>query len=304
MGLLSGTVAVTRFSLSHTPEEIDFDKESFREIEPGSEVRESVGCVPFEPDAEYKAGEGRWFFRLRIDKVTPDPTRVQERVKEMVRAEIDQGAVFVGPKKRRKMKEMAEEELLFETRPRTKIIEACINGDILYVGSTAKAYLGRVMELVRRLGMIAEFKTPWIDRGDAEIESTIFETYEPGEAVVGARFLRALVGDREIIVEPSSGFARLQTEEARITLSGSVLKDLLRYIERGAELLSLKLLSGEPAATFKLDGPSFRVAALKIETSKYDHWTELLDERLTAIDAVFELLDRKYDELAPRLFHV
>ncbi|MEM6794988.1 MAG: hypothetical protein AAF725_13495 [Acidobacteriota bacterium] len=304
MGIISGSVAVTRFTVHPPPEEIDFEPVAFRGIAPGSEVRESVGVVPIEPEAPFEAGERRWFFRLRIDRVTPDPTAVQERVKEMVKAELDQGAPFVGPKKRKKMKEMAEEELIFEARPRTKIIEACLDGSVLYVGSTAKAYLGRVTEVLRRVGLVAEFKTPWIDRGDPDIESAIYETYEPGEAVVGARFLRALIGDRDLMVDPSSGFAKLQTEDARVTLSGAVLSDVMRYVERGAEVLSVKLLSGDPQATFRLDGPSFRVSSLRVETDRHEHWTQLLEDRLHKIGAVFELLEGKYDELAPRLFHV
>lgn len=304
MGLLTGAVAVSRFTISPVPEEIDFDSQRFREIEPGSEVRESIGFVPFEPEAPYEAATRRWFFRVRIDKVAPDPTAVKERVKEMIKAELDQGFDFVGPKKRKKMREMAEEELIFEARPRSKIIEACIDGDVLYIGSTSKSFLGRVTEMLRRLGVVAEFKTPWIDRGDDDIESPILEIYEPGEAVLGARFLRALMGDREIIFEPESGYVRLRTEEARITLGGAVLKDLHRYVERNAEILSAKMLMGDPPSSFRLEATSFRVSALKIETSKHDHWTELLDERLEKIKEVFELLDKKYDELAPRLFHV
>lgn len=304
MGLISGSAAVTRFTINPVPEELDFEPVEFREIAASSEVRESIGVVPIEPGEPYQAGERRWFFRLRIDKVTPDPTAVDERVKEMVKAELEQGAPFVGPKKRRKLKEMAEEELIFEARPRSKIIEACIDGELLWVGSTAKAYLGRMIEVVRRLGLVAEFKTPWIDRGDPDIESPIFETYEPGEAVAGARFLRALVGDRELMVDPSSGYAKMQTEDARITLSGAVLKDLLRYIERGAEVLSVKLISGVPEATFRLDGPSFRVSGLSLATGRHDQWQMLLDERLEKLNEVFELLERKYDEHAPRLFHV
>ncbi|MEO1087805.1 MAG: hypothetical protein AAFY88_26520 [Acidobacteriota bacterium] len=304
MGLIAGSAAVTRFTLTPAPEELDFEAVAFREISPGSEVRESIGVVPIEPEEPFQAGERRWFFRLRIDKLQPDPTAVEERVKEMVKAEIEQGAPFVGPKKRRKLKEMAEEELIFEARPRSKIIEACIDGNILWVGSTSKNYLGRVTETMRRLGLVAEFKTPWIDRGDPDIESPIYETYEPGEAVAGARFLRALIGDRELMVDPSSGYAKLQTEDARITLSGSVLKDLLRYIERGAEVLSVKLISGEPEATFRLDGPSFRVSGLRLITGRHDDWQTRLDERLAKLIEVFELLERKYDEHAPRLFHV
>ncbi|MCG8456961.1 MAG: hypothetical protein MI919_11830, partial [Holophagales bacterium] len=246
MGLLSGSASITRFDLSPIPEEPDFDREAFREIDPASEVRESSGFVPLEPGAPYQVGERRYFFRCRFDKVTADPTAVQERLKEMVRAELDQGADFVGPRKRKKLKEMAEEELIFEARPRSKIVEAAIDGQLLFVASTAKAYLGRITEMLRRIGIVAQLKTPWIDRGDPELESPVYETYEPGESVAGARFLRALVGDREILFEPESGFVRLQTEDARITLAGSVLKDLVRYTERGAEVLSAKLITGEP----------------------------------------------------------
>ncbi|MEM9595451.1 MAG: hypothetical protein AAGD06_14350 [Acidobacteriota bacterium] len=304
MAILSGSASITRFNVAPFPDEPDFERQRFQEIVPGSEVRESLGFVPAEPEAPYQAGEKRWFFRVRIDQVRPDPAAVGERVKEMVKAELDQGAPYVGPKKRRKMKEMAEEEMIFEARPRTKIIEACLDGSVLYVGSTAKNQIGRVIELLRRIGITADYKTPWIDRGDPEITSPILETYEPGESVIGARFLRALVGDREVLLEPESGMVRLRTEDARVTLSGIVLKDVLRYIERGAELLSAKLISGDPQATFRLDALGFRVGALRVETGRHDHWTELLDERLNRIGEVFDLLDRKYAELAPKLTHV
>lgn len=304
MGLLSGSAAVTRFNVPALDEAPDFESERFREIAPGSEIRESVGFVPAEPEADWEVGARRYFFRLRIDKVRPDPTAVKERVKEMVRAELDQGAEFVGTKKRKKMKELAEEELIFGAQPRSKIVECCIDGDVLYVGSTAKNVLGRVTEMLRRIHVPAEAKAPWLDRGDPEIESPILETYEPGESLLGARFLKALVGDREILVEPESGMVKLQTQEARVTLNGAVLKDLVRYVERGCEVLSAKLVTGSPAATFRLDALPFRVTSLRVDTERHDHWTQQLDDRLGKISAVYELLEKKYEELAPRLFHV
>jgi hypothetical protein len=51
MGLLSGTVAVTRFNVAVPVEGPDFERARFWEIEPGSEVRERIGFVPFELDA-------------------------------------------------------------------------------------------------------------------------------------------------------------------------------------------------------------------------------------------------------------
>ena len=303
MGILSGSAAVTRFNVPALDSEPDFEAVRFRDIEPGSETRESAGFVPAEPDAPWEVGARRWFFRLRIDTVRPDTTAVQERVKEMVRAELDQGAEFVGSKKRKKMKELAEEELIFGAQPRSKIVECCIDGETLYVGSTAKNVLGRVTEMMRRIHVPADFKTPWIDRGDPDIESPIFETYEPGESLLGARFLRALIGDRELIFEPESGLVKLRTEDARVTLAGSVLKDLVRYVERGCEVMSAKILTGDPAATFTLEALSFRISGLRVETARHDQWIEQLDERLDRIAAVYELLERKYEELAPRLFH-
>ena len=48
MGLLSGTVSVTRFNVSVPPDGPDFERARFWAIEPGSEVRERMGFVPFE----------------------------------------------------------------------------------------------------------------------------------------------------------------------------------------------------------------------------------------------------------------
>ena len=69
MGLLSGAASVTRFNLPVRPQEIDFEAAAFRAIAPGSEVRESVGFVPVEPEAEYAVGAGRWAFRVRVDRL-------------------------------------------------------------------------------------------------------------------------------------------------------------------------------------------------------------------------------------------
>ena len=82
MGLLSGPLAVTRFNAAVPPDGPDFERVRFFAIEPGSEVRERMGIVPFELDAPYEVGKGRWAFRVRIDRIKPDPTSVRERVKE------------------------------------------------------------------------------------------------------------------------------------------------------------------------------------------------------------------------------
>jgi hypothetical protein len=299
MGILSGSISLTRFNISPRLEEPPFGKEAFVEIQPGTTTRETSGFLPYEPEAPYQTGAARYFFRVRFDKLTPDPVAVKERLRELVRLEFEQGAEFVGPKKRKMLKELAEEEMLAQTRPRTKIIEACMDGSVLYVGSTAKNYIGRVLELLRRIGVHTELKAPWLERDDPEVESSILEMKEPGESVLGSRFLKLLVGDREILIEPENGMARLQTKDAKVSLTGAILPDLIEYIEEGAEVLSAKLLTA--IGPMKFDGLPFRISNLRIETEKHDHWTEYLDERLQKVAAVFELLEGRYEELRPQL---
>ncbi len=299
MGLLSGSLSLSRYHIPSLPPEPDFERAAFRELLPGSEVREHSGFVPMEPDAPYQVGAARYAFRLRVDTLRPDATAVAERVKGLVKSEQEMSGLPVGPKKRRKLKDLAEEELLSQVAPRSKIIECCIDGKTLHVASTAKAYLGKVTELLRKVGIAAEHKAPWLDRGDPDIESQIVETYEPGESVWGCRFLKALVSDREILIEPEAGFVRLQTPDARVTLAGAVRSDLHRYLERDAEILAAKLLTAE--TSFRLDGLSFRISSLKVETTRHDHWSELLDERLENIGNAWEMLDEKYAQLFPQM---
>jgi len=299
MGLLSGPISVTRFNVAPFPGEPDFEPESFVEIQPGSEVRERVGFVPMEPAAPYQVGQGRFAFRVRIDKLKPDPTAVQERVKQLVRGELDAGAQFVGASKRKELKQLAEEELIVKTTPISRIIECCLDGRLLYVATTGKDHLGKVTAQLRKIGLVADHKAPWIDRGDPEVESDIVAAYEPGQSVLGCRFLKALIGDSDLMIEGESGYAQLQTGEARVTLQGAVTGDLHRYVQRGAEILSAKLLTAD--SSFRLDALSFRLSGLRVETSRHEHWIELLDQRLEKIAAVWELLERKYRELASKL---
>lgn len=300
MGLLTGPASLTRFNVISQPPDPDFEVARFMEIQPGSEVRERAGIVPIEPEAPYEVGAQRYVFRVRIDKLSADPTAVSERLKQLVRAEIEMtGAEFVGPKKRKKLKEMAEEELIQQSTPRSKIIECCIDGDLLHVASTAKAYLGMVLEQLRKVGIIAEAKAPWIDREDPDFESELVMVREPGQSILGCRFLKALVGDPEVMIEGEAGNVRLVTAEAKVTLTGAVLPELHRYIEKGCELLSAKLITAETA--FRFDALSYKIAGLRIETDRHDHWTELLDERLEKIQAAWEMLDAKYEALASEI---
>lgn len=300
MGLLTGPASLTRFNIIALPAELDFEAARFMEIQPGSEVRERSGFVPIEPEAPYEVGAQRFAFRVRIDKLQPDPTAVGERLKQLIRSEIElTGAEFVGPKKRKRLKEMAEEELILQSTPRSKIIECCIDGQILHVASTAKAYLGIVLELLRKIGVVAEFKAPWIDREDPDVESDLIMVREPGQSVLGCRFLKALMGDPEVMIEGEAGNVRLVTAEARVTLTGAVLPELHRYVQQGAELLSAKVVTATTG--FRFDALNYKLSGLRIETDRHDHWTELLDERLEKISAAWEMLDGKYEALAAEI---
>lgn len=227
MGLLSSTVSITRFNVAVPPEGPDFERAQFWAIEPGSEVRERIGLIPFEIEAPYEAAQGRWAFRVRIDRIRPDATGANERLKELVKAEIEAtGKPFVGSKTRKKLKELAEAELCSRQAPRTKIIECCIDGPILYVASTAKTWLGTVLTLLRQAGVEADFKAPWLDEApEADEASDVVIPKEPGQSVLGCRFLRALLEEPEVMVEPETGSVRLATREAKVSLTGAVLNE-------------------------------------------------------------------------------
>jgi hypothetical protein len=301
MGLLSGTLSVTRFNVSVPPEGPDFERARFWAIEPGSEVRERMGFIPFEIDSPYEVGQGRWVFRVRIDKIRPDPTAVKERTKELMKAEIEtSGRPFVGSKTRKKLRELAESELCAGQVPRTRIIEGCIDGQVLYVASTAKTFLGTVLTLLRQAGVEADFKAPWLDEApDADEMSDIVIPKEPGQSVLGCRFLRALLEEPEVMVEPETGSVRLATREAKATLTGAVLHDLFRFLEEGAEILSAKIHVGPVLMRF--DALSYRLNGVKLEPIRNEHWTVDLDQRLEQIANVFEALDNKYRELKDKM---
>ena len=298
MGLLSGSASVTRFNVTARPPEPDFESAAFRAIAPGSEVRESIGFLPVEPGADYRVGNERWVFRLRIDRLRPDPTAVAERVKQLVASELETtGAPFLGPGKRKQLKELAEEELTVHTAPRSKIVEGVIDDGLLYLGTTAKNTIGLAVGLLRRIGVVVEPKAPWLDREEPEVESEIVEMREPGESILGCRFLAGLAGETDLFYEPINGSVRLRAGETKVSLSGVVLADLLAYLERGAEVLGGKLTTGE--VSFRLDGASWRIGGLTVQTGRHEHWTELLDERLEKIAAAYELIDAKYAQLDP-----
>jgi len=182
---------------------------------------------------------------------------VRERVKDLIRIELDAtGASSVGPKKRKMLRELAEEELIVRSSPRSKIVEGAIDGEILYIASTAKNILGTVLLLLRQVGVVAEPFAPWTADGSGEdVESELIEIREPGHSVLGCRFLKALLEDRELLMEPVTGSVRLQTREAKVSLTGAVLTELFHYVEQDAEILSAKLTTGE--ITFRLENAAY-----------------------------------------------
>src|SRR6478672_429686 len=301
MGLLSGTVAVTRFNVAVPAEGPDFERARFWEIEPGSEVRERMGFVPFELDAPWEVAQGRYVFRMRIDRIRPDATAVKERLRELIRGEMEStGKTFVGPKTRKKLRDLAEAESALRQAPRTRIVECCIDGPILYVASTAKTYLGTVMSMLRHAGVEGEFKAPWLDEApEADEMSDVVIPREPGESVLGCRFLRVLLEEPDVMVEPEAGSVRLATREARVSLAGAVLNELYRYLEEGAEILSAKIHVG--AVPLRFDALSYRLSGVKLEPVREEHWTLSLDARLEQLAALWEQLDRKYAAVKDRL---
>lgn len=300
MGLLSGTASVTRFAVARRPDEPEFERWGFLEIPPGGEVRERVGFVPFEPDAVYRIGHQRWAFRVRHDVVRPDGGAVRERLAQLIATEKEQtGVESVGPKKRKKLRELAEAEIASRTAPRTRLIECVLDGDVLWVGSTASSALSTAMALARTAGLELFWKTPWLDRDEEDVESDLVPTHAPAQSVLGCRFLKALVGRDDILFEPEKGNITLVTPEARVGLRGAVLTDLGRYMQRECELLSARLLWDD--LQLRLDALAFRVNGVVIEIEKADTWVERLEARLERIAALYAFLDETYAALSAQL---
>ncbi len=300
MGLLSGPVSVTRYTVTSRPAELAFDQAAFRELQPGGEVRERAGFLPFEPDAPYRVGHQRWAFRVRLDTVRPDPTGVAERLKQLLKTEREQtGKPYVPARTRRRLRQLAEEELVVKAAPRSRVVECVLDSSVLLVGSTTTAMLSTTLALLASIGVTVMPKTPWLDRGDEEVDSTLVEPRGPGQSVLGCRFLKVVLGDAEVVLEPESGSVRLVTPDAKVALRGTVLPELQRYLKGEVELLSARLVVDD--MPFSLDGLSFRVSSLRIETERHDAWTEQLDARMEKIVALHDVLDGAYARFAPAI---
>lgn len=298
MPLLTGSVACTRFSVVAAPAEIDFDSVRFRALQPGSQLRESSGFVPYEPEESYLIGNRLWAFRIRLDQKKVDANQLKERVRELIKVERD----AVGPpsmKKIQDLRKLAEEELLERQSSSTKIIECLLDDHTLYVGTVAQSNLGLVSALLLKVGVQLEFKTPWIEAGLEPLAADHVDYQDASQSILGCHFLKWLLNDPDVFPEVEQGQAKLVTGNGTtVTLKGTIQSDLDRFLDDGSDLLSLKLLFED--TLFTLDGLSFRLAGLKVNPYKSDHWTGTLQSRLDRIRDVWEALDGKFSQFMDR----
>ena len=299
MGLLSGFASVARFQVLERPREPEFDDLAFEPIPPGSERRESAGFVPVEPDAPYRSAHDLWAFRLRFDRIRPDPTAVAERLAALARAELGGSGLATLPASRRKeLRALAADEIARQTPPRTAFVEGVLEGDTVWLGTTARARLGACVLLLRQIGIVARPALPWAGVDTGPIDPPWLRLAEPGASVLGCRFLAALVADGEVMAEPVVGAARLASPDLGMTLAGAVHVELFRALEAGAELVSARLVTEH--GPFRFEAPTFRIASLRLDAATGGTWVERLDARLEKIRALFELLDARYAALAAR----
>ena len=306
MGILRGAASVTRFHYSLAGD-LDVAAAEFQPIDPASEIRDAAGVVPMvarEPLGDVIAG-GRHTFRVRIDKRRPDAAAVRERLDELVAAEIEAGAHFVGPRRRRDLRELAEEEHL-PRNPRTKYID-CVTepSGVLWVGSTSPADLSTVQAVCRRMGLETSLLTPWRDLDGEPFEGMM--DLPPGASLRGSMFLKDQLrtflagrrGESGVMLEPETGRLEVAVDGVRHVVVGEVCPAAAEILESSAAWpVKAKLVAGLDGqnAAFTFHALTFRVSSLKVETGKHEHWTELLDERLEKIAAVYGLLDELYEE--------
>ena len=290
MGLLTGSICVTPFKASSHVDETTFEAFAYTAIDLASEVKESIGFIPFEPEAPYQIGAGRVAFRVRIDRRRADSVQLRERHKQLLRTEREQTGVGHVPSGRRaELRHLAEEELIVGRTPTSTVIECCIDNKMLYAGTTSKVHLGVLQQLLRKAAVSTEIHNPWLAQGLSEEWSDLPETMDPAASIYGCRFLAKIVGDPEFLIEPEQGYVRLAKEDTRITLSGDVIPDLHRYLTSDAEVLAAKLLHKD--VRFTIDATNFRLSAIKFSRPGNQSWVENLDVRL---EQIRELLDQLY----------
>lgn len=296
MGLMTGSIACTRFSVVSAPEELDFEAVPFRALQAGSNIRESTGFIPYEPGADYQIANRQWAFRIRLDQKKVDRNQHQERLRELIKIEHEQ----VGPpsiKKIQELRKLAEEELLATQSSTTQIIECLIDDATLYVGTVSQTKLGLVSAMLLKLGVQIDFKTPWLELGMESAASQVIDYKDGSQSVLGCDFLKWLLNDPEFFPEIEQGQGKLITDEGTtVTLKGTIQNDLDRYLDSGADLLTLKLIYNDVVLT--LDGLSFRISGLKVNPYKSQHWIETLQSRMERVGDLWQTLDDRFQAFA------
>lgn len=294
MSLLNGSASCTRLSVVGPMDEPQFDEQAFQTLRPGSAIKERAGFLPMETGDEYKMGEGQYAFRLRIDRIRPNSIMVKERWFQLLKVEEEE----VGPpspKVKRDLRKLAEEEISSTTSPTTQIIQCYMENGTIYAGTTTNSHLDALASLLKKIGVSVAYKTPWDDWGQ-EADPHHIKPRNPGESVLGCQFLRKLIGQNDVYVEPVKGKVRVVTTEGtRASLSGTVLGELNRYLDEGSEMLLAKLIINEIPLTFHALG--FQIGGMKVDSCTGDHWIEVLAERMDSIRAMWDLLDAKYKDL-------
>jgi len=295
MGLLSGSLACSRFNVVSLPAVIEFDRLTFAAIPPGSSRVESIGFLPFEPGEPWEVGVERYAFRVRKDKIAVDATQLKELIREMVAVEKQSSGQMPNRKRMSQIKDQALEELLAVTPPRTRIVECYLDRHVLYLGTTSKAQISAILSLLNTLGIQVEFKTPWLDHKLEKDAPDWLDLREPDQSPLGCEFMVKIAHDQEVFLESIKGSVRLATPDgAMVSLRGVVGPELDRFLAAGAMVLSAKLQLGELPLTF--DGTHFRIASFKARAFKAEHWTSRLEGRMEQVQATFEFLEEKFQE--------
>lgn len=241
----------TRYHVDST-KGFDLEAIEFREIQPGSEIRESVGVVPMWSGVDMKAWDGAYAFRVRVDTRRPNATKVRERVRQMVEVELEHGAAIVGPKKRRELKALAEEELIFEAEIKMKMIEVYILGEDLLIGSASDSDVDRVVGLLRKVGIAPEPVFPW--------------GQDVADGSSGREFLGRLSMSRgeELWINSVDGAVKINLPEGRVSATGSIGQVLSLLHNKPHEIISAKVILGMDAegGEFHLDGFPWRIRGL------------------------------------------
>lgn len=298
MGFVSGSMKSTRFTVTSSPPAPDFEACRFTEIEPGSNIREKCGFLPFDSYEDgtphYQIESGTFAFRFRTDTVVIDQGLLKEKMAQQIKLDLASG-MPVGAKHRARLRTLIEDELLQSPAIKTRVAEGVIQDGIVYLDTAAKSQIGAILEYLKRVGVEVEYLVPWGD--DIGDPHPHLDLKEPGQSIHGCTFLRQLLDDPEVMVEPEKGSVKLiGADGVKISLTGAVLPMMDDALEKDALLLTTKLLYGDKEMNF--DGLAFRIKSIKIDRSSEKHWSAKLLERLEQLKAVWGSLDTHYEGMS------